>query len=600
MRTRLGAGLAAACALAAPAAQAAPTDLTLRVEGRATTLYEGPLRTTTAPVDGGDGTGVHDCGAGASPASALLASGQSWAGTWNPDFLDFFLDRVGADASDPQSTAYWSILVDWRYVSGLCRAPVAPGGEVLLALGPGARILRLAGPARVAAGEPFTVSVRDGWIRADSGADGGPVDGATVGGVATGADGRATLRFDTSGLRRLKAAAPNAIRSNALDVCVGDERCAGALPPPPAPPAPPAPALSVDVPAAGERYARGGATLELRGRGPGDVAVALTGRRNDRCTGLAAAGRMSVMPCTRAPDAVPATARAGAWSMALRERLAPGRYRLAVTSAGSTVTRRFAVAAAPRDVRAATAAAVRWLRRAQARDGGFGAAPGSRPSTLFTDWAAIALARAAPGSRTLRRALRRVRATHRGDLAALQRGAIALARSRADRRRVRRLQAAIARRQRDDGSWRGELSATAYAVVALRGSGRHGAVRRGRAWLRAQPLPADADTLGALLWAAGDTAPPAAVTRLRTVQGADGGFATRAGAPSNAQSTALAVIGLEAAGVPAGSIRSDTGISGPDYLRARQSPSGRVAYTRDAIRTPTWVTAQALLALAAT
>ena len=306
------------------------------------------------------------------------------------------------------------------------------------------------------------------------------------------------------------------------------------------------------------------------------------------------------MPCTRAPDAVPATARDGAWSMALRERLAPGRYRLAVTSAGSTVTRRFAVAAAPRDVRAAAAAAVRWLRRAQARDGGFGAAPGSRPSTLFTDWAAIALARAAPGSRTLRRALRRVRATHRGDLAALQRAAIALARSRADRRRVR----AAPGRHRAPPARRRIVARRAqrHRVLRRRTARQRAAraVRRGRAWLRAQPLPADADTLGALLWAAGDTAPPSAVTRLRTVQGADGGYATRAGAPSNAQSTALAVIGLEAAGIPAGSVRSDTGISGADYLRARQSPSGRVAYTRDAIRTPTWVTAQALLALAAT
>src|SRR5262245_38571013 len=135
--------------LAVACAAISPTVLVLRIEGRSETLYEGPVRTTAAAVDGADGTGAHDCNAGASPASALAASGRSWAGTWNPDFRDFFLDRVGGDASDPRTTSYWSILVDWRYGAGVCRARVTPGDQVLLAYGPGARVLRLDGPARV-------------------------------------------------------------------------------------------------------------------------------------------------------------------------------------------------------------------------------------------------------------------------------------------------------------------------------------------------------------------------------------------------------------------------------------------------------------------
>jgi hypothetical protein len=570
-------GVAVAAAFAA--AHAAPTDLRLRIEGRSATLYEGPVRTTAAPVDGSDGTGAHDCNAGASPASALAASGQSWAGTWNPDFLDFFLDRVGADANDPQTTSYWSILVNWRYGAGVCRARVAPGGEVLLAYGPGAQVLRLDGPTHAGVGEAFSVSVRDGWTRANTGADGGPVAGASVGGVTTGPDGRATLRFDAAGLRRLKATAPNAIRSNALEVCVGDARCEGALPQPqPAP----APELSIDVPAAGERYAPRGATLRLLGRSSGVVAVALAGRRAGRCIGLTSAGRTARRACGEAALPVPATVRDGIWSLALRERLPAGTYRLAVSASGKTVTRRFDVAATPTSVSAAREAAVRWLRAAQTRDGGFGA-------TVVTDWAALALGRA--GSAAVRRALTRVRTTPRDDLAGRQRAALALAssRTRTDRRRLRQLQAAIARSRRDDGSWRGQLEATAYSVIALRGSRHHAALRAGRAWLRARTLPTDADGLGVLLWALGRQAPGAAVTRLRTLQGADGGF-------GNAQSTALAVIGLQAAGVRA--VRSDTGISGLDYLRARQAPSGRVASSERGGRTPTLVTAQALLAFA--
>ena len=46
-------------------------------------------------------------------------------------------------------------------------------------------------------------------------------------------------------------------------------------------------------------------------------------------------------------------------------------------------------------------------------------------------------------------------------------------------------------------------------------------------------------------------------------------------------------------------MRPETGISGVDYLRARQDPSGRVAYARGDRRTPVWVTAQALLGLIA-
>jgi hypothetical protein len=234
-------GALAALSIAAPAA-AAPTDVSLRIEGRSGTLYEGPLRAEARAVDSGDGTGSHQCGSGrptvvGALADAAAIGGFAWRGAWNPDFQDFFVNRIGPDTSNTATGSFWAVLVDWRYSGGACTTDLDPGDQILWAYDTAYRplLLSLTGPSRAAVGEAFTVSVRDGWVRADSGADGGPVAGAEVGGVATDAAGRALLSFDSPGLKRLKAERGDAIRSNALDVCVGDIHCAGALPPP-APP----------------------------------------------------------------------------------------------------------------------------------------------------------------------------------------------------------------------------------------------------------------------------------------------------------------------------------------------------------------------------
>jgi hypothetical protein len=232
------AGALVALSTAAPAT-AAPIDVSLRIEGRAGTLYEGPLRTEARAVNGGDGTGSHQCGSGrptviGALADAAAAGGFTWRGTWNPDFQDFFVNRIGPDASDTATASFWSVLVDWRYSGGACSTDLDPSDQILWAYDTAYHplLLSLTGPSRAAVGETIAVAVRDGWIRADSGTDGGPVAGAHVGGVTTDAAGRAVLSFDSPGLKRLKAERGDAIRSNALDVCVGDVRCAGALPPP--------------------------------------------------------------------------------------------------------------------------------------------------------------------------------------------------------------------------------------------------------------------------------------------------------------------------------------------------------------------------------
>ena len=255
-RARLAGALAFLLAALGPA-PAAGAELSLRIEGAAQTLFEGPITPGAQDVDGGDGSGPHPCRAGASPAGALatasLASGFGWHGTWAPDFQDFFIDAVGSDGTDESGNSYWSVLVDWRYAVGACRAAAQPGSAVLFAYGSGAspEVLRLTGPSRAALDEPVTVSVRDGWIRASSGLDGGPVEGAEIGGQLTRGDGTAVVRFATAGLKRLKATRPGAIRSNELDICVGDADCEGALPPSPTEPR--LGAAGFSVPGPGER-----------------------------------------------------------------------------------------------------------------------------------------------------------------------------------------------------------------------------------------------------------------------------------------------------------------------------------------------------------
>jgi hypothetical protein len=236
-RKAIGSALAA-LSFAAPAA-AAPIDVSLRIEGRAGTLYEGPLRTEARAVNGGDGTGAHQCGSGrptviGALADAAAAGSFAWRGTWNPDFQDFFVNRVGPDTSNTATASFWAVLVDWRYSGGACSTDLDPGDQILWAYDTAYHplLLSLTGPSHADVGETFAVAVRDGWIRADSGTDGGPVAGAQIGEATTDTAGRAVLSFDSPGLKRLKAERGDAIRSNALDVCVGDVRCAGALPPP--------------------------------------------------------------------------------------------------------------------------------------------------------------------------------------------------------------------------------------------------------------------------------------------------------------------------------------------------------------------------------
>lgn len=235
-RRHVPATLLVACALAAPAAaHAAPASVQLRIEGRNSTTYEGPVTTDGKVVrpssgddrqcDGTNGNPPANPSPGATPTTALDdgagIGGFTWDGSYNDDYDDYFITRIGPD---PQtSSEFWGQYVNSQASQvGGCQELVKTGDEVLWAFDAFSKqhVLRLAGPSTGRTGQPIGVRVTDG-------ANGAPIAGASVGGALTGADGRAALTFGQAGIYRLKATRADSVRSNGLTVCVDP---AGAAP----------------------------------------------------------------------------------------------------------------------------------------------------------------------------------------------------------------------------------------------------------------------------------------------------------------------------------------------------------------------------------
>jgi hypothetical protein len=224
-------------AIAAPAATAAPVSVNLRVEGVTGTIFEGPVTTdahqVSSPSDGQsrvcDGTGAGNP-AGPTATGALddasRLAGFGWDGTWDDTFKDYYYDQIGPDRIN-RSTHFWSLWINWNFANaGGCGQRVNQGDEVLWAFDDfnQSALLRLSAPGSARTGEGFRVRVVDGF-------DNSPEAGVAVAGATTGADGEATLSFADSGVYRLKAEKPDAIRSNAEVICVdppGADPCTAA------------------------------------------------------------------------------------------------------------------------------------------------------------------------------------------------------------------------------------------------------------------------------------------------------------------------------------------------------------------------------------
>jgi hypothetical protein len=283
------AGLAlAVLALLVPAsiASAAPVTVNLRIEGPASTAFEGPVTTDVRPFQftTGADTAPHQCDGtaanqgpsptpvptrGAAIAAASVAAPFSTSGTFFASLGSPSFDQVGGQSTafDPATNSFLAEYKNGAASSlGACGDPIANGDDVLFAYGTGNEaLLRLSGPTSATAG-------------------------ATVGGATTGAAGNAAVRFAQPGAQRLKATAPGAIRSNALVVAVaaaGGQAVAGITVPAVDRTAPRARLIS---PRDGHTYRRARfsprliriATTET-GSGIRTVKLRLTRRLGDRC-----------------------------------------------------------------------------------------------------------------------------------------------------------------------------------------------------------------------------------------------------------------------------------------------------------------------------
>jgi len=281
--------------------------------------------------------------------------------------------------------------------------------------------------------------------------------------------------------------------------------------------------------------------------------------------------------------------------------------------AAVVLTAAFAAPSARAD--ATTDRAVAYLERVQQRDGGFG-------DRLHSDWAVMGLAAAgrhpadvARGGRSAAAAAI-ARAGAARETADIERTILAL---RAAGASTRTLARRLATRRRPDGSFSGLVNQTAFAVLALRASGRSTGDRTVAAaarWLAGQQNrdggynfggrggPSGIDDTAAVvqaLAAAGRRGSPAVRRALAWIvrrQGRDGGFPLSPGMPSNAQSTAWAVQALIAAGRDPDRVRRGASRSPLAYLRTLQAADGSIRYSRTSRQTPVWVTGQALAALA--
>jgi hypothetical protein len=226
-RRLVPATLMVACAFSACAstASAAPTSVQLRVEGRNTTIFEGPV-TTDGKVVHPQGGEAHRCDGtnngnnpqpGPTPVTALDdAQGPgryTWAGTYFSSFDDYQIDRVGPDAVT--SSEFWGQYVNSQASQvGGCQEIVHTGDEVLWAFDAfsKAHVLKLSAPTETRIGQPVRVRVTDG-------ANGAPLGGVNVAGHLTATDGTATLTFAEPGVYVLKGSRSDSVRSNAVRLC---------------------------------------------------------------------------------------------------------------------------------------------------------------------------------------------------------------------------------------------------------------------------------------------------------------------------------------------------------------------------------------------
>jgi hypothetical protein len=262
--------IASLLALLLPAAaSAAPTAVEVRIEGRTSTIFDGPVTTDAKVVNPATG-GSHLCDgtnfganptAGPTPTTALddaaLKGGFTWGADWfGPGFPDYAINRVAAESAT--DSEFWGVFVNGVDPGvGGCQKLLSAGDEVLWAFDAFSKAgaLRLAAPGAARTGVPFTAT-------ATNVATGAPVGGAAVGSATTADDGTASLSFAEPGIYTLKADRSDLVRSRGVRVCVdppGAEECSSGDKG--------APVMRLDAPGLASDLARFGSGIPLSWQG---------------------------------------------------------------------------------------------------------------------------------------------------------------------------------------------------------------------------------------------------------------------------------------------------------------------------------------------
>lgn len=248
------------------AALAAPTELTVRVEGKEKTLFEGPILTEGHQIRAASDSQVRPCDATnnhahpeamptptAAAADAMELTGQAWDGNWFNGYDDYYLTQFGTDHEDLGAGQYWGVLVNGVFTPvGGCQYGDRAGDEVLWAYDAfsGRKFLWLAAAgdptvaprtplptAYVEVDQPLSLLVESyegggspperaegitvAPVQTEAGTGDQTVEVDDPSAVVTDSQGSAEVTFDTPGWHRIKAQKEAGfIRSNRLDVCV--------------------------------------------------------------------------------------------------------------------------------------------------------------------------------------------------------------------------------------------------------------------------------------------------------------------------------------------------------------------------------------------
>ncbi|KAH9962397.1 hypothetical protein BC827DRAFT_218788 [Russula dissimulans] len=203
------------------------TCVNLRIEGATTTHFEGNVCTCGHLVTTRSG-GTHHCNGtnnnnndcvGPTCITALddgnRISNFGFDGTFDPAFDDFFIRTIKGET--PVNPSYWQINLNFQPIQvGGCQQKVKEGDQVLFAVVSNTTTarLKLTGPRNAVSGTAFNVKVTN--------ETGAPIQGATVKGQTTNAQGIASITFSNTekGIQKLKATKANTVRSNAIEILV--------------------------------------------------------------------------------------------------------------------------------------------------------------------------------------------------------------------------------------------------------------------------------------------------------------------------------------------------------------------------------------------